>query len=56
LIYILENVAAVGRAGAGLAAGGYMPLLALAGTAWIGAFVLFVLLYGPMLIRPRVGR
>jgi uncharacterized protein involved in response to NO len=54
-IYILINVAAVGRVGAGVVGGGYMPLLALAGTAWIGAFTLFVLLYGPKLMRPRAG-
>ena len=54
-IFVLINVAAIGRIGAGLVGGGYMPLLALAGTAWIGAFALFVLLYGPMLMRPRAG-
>jgi len=54
-IYILINVAAIGRIGAAIVGGGYMPLLALAGTAWIGAFALFVLLYGPMLMRPRAG-
>lgn len=26
-----------------------MPLLLLAGTAWVGAFVLFLAVYGPML-------
>lgn len=54
-IFILVNLAAVARIGAGLVGGGYMPLLALAGTAWIGAFALFVLVYGPMLMRPRAG-
>jgi uncharacterized protein involved in response to NO len=54
-IYILINVAAIGRIGAGVVGGGYMPVLALAGTAWIGAFALFVLLYGSMLMRPRAG-
>jgi uncharacterized protein involved in response to NO len=54
-IYILINVAAVSRIGADLVGGGYMPLLALAGTAWITAFLLFVLLYGPMLMRARAG-
>ncbi len=54
-IFVLINGAAVARIGAGLANGGYLSLLALAGAAWIGAFVLFVLLYGPLLMRPRTG-
>ncbi len=54
-IFALINGAAVARVGAGLSDGGYLSLLALAGAAWIGAFVLFVLLYGPLLMRPRVG-
>jgi uncharacterized protein involved in response to NO len=54
-IFVLVNGAAIVRIGAGLADGGYLPLLALAGAAWIGAFVLFVLLYGPLLMRPRGG-
>jgi uncharacterized protein involved in response to NO len=54
-IFILINLAAIARIAAGLVGGGYMPLLALAGTAWIGAFALFVLLYGPLLMRPRAS-
>jgi uncharacterized protein involved in response to NO len=54
-IFILISAAAVSRIAAGLAAGGYLTLLALAGAAWIGAFALFVALYAPMLMRPRAG-
>jgi len=54
-IYGLITVAALGRIAAGLVGGSYLPLLALAGAAWIGAFVLFLLLYGPMLMRPRAA-
>ena len=31
----------------------YMPLIAVAGTLWAGAFILFAIFYGPMLARPR---
>ena len=54
-IFVLINGAAVARIGAGFAGGGYLFLLALAGVAWIGAFVLFVLFYGPLLLRSRAG-
>jgi len=54
-IFLLINVAAVARIGAGLAGGGYQFLLALAGVAWIGAFVLFAFFYGPLLLRARAG-
>jgi uncharacterized protein involved in response to NO len=54
-IFVLINVAAVARMSAGFADGGYQFLLALAGVAWIGAFVLFVLLYGPLLLWARAG-
>ena len=54
-IFLLINVAAVARIGAGLVGGGYQFLLALAGVAWIGAFVLFALFYGPLLLQARAG-
>jgi uncharacterized protein involved in response to NO len=54
-IFILINVAAVGRIAAGLVGGGYLTLIALGGGAWIGAFALFVALYAPLLVRPRAG-
>jgi uncharacterized protein involved in response to NO len=31
----------------------YVPLIVAAGMAWIAAFVLFLVLYAPILIRPR---
>jgi uncharacterized protein involved in response to NO len=54
-IFVLVNIAAVARVGAGFAGSGYLFLLVLAGSAWIGAFVLFLLFYGPLLLRSRVG-
>ncbi|HLI12668.1 MAG TPA: NnrS family protein [Alphaproteobacteria bacterium] len=53
-IYALVTLAALLRLAAPLGGGGYLLLLALAGTAWSGAFGLFALLYGPPLARPRV--
>ncbi len=52
-IYGLVTAAAVARIGAGLLAGAYLPLLTLAGAAWLAAFALFLLVYGPMLLAPR---
>ena len=31
----------------------YMTTVWLAGAAWIGAFALFLVVYAPMLLRPR---
>jgi uncharacterized protein involved in response to NO len=53
VLFVLVNLAAICRLVAGIAVAGYLPLLMLSGVAWIGAFVLFVLIYGPMLARPR---
>jgi uncharacterized protein involved in response to NO len=54
-IYLLVTLAAVLRVAA--AGGGRaMPLLAAAAALWIAAFALFVIHYGPMLLRPRLGR
>jgi uncharacterized protein involved in response to NO len=41
-----------------VAAGGgrAMPLLAAPAALWIAPFALFVIHYGPMLLRPRLGR
>jgi uncharacterized protein involved in response to NO len=30
-----------------------MPLLGVAGAAWVAAFLLFLGIYGPMLLSPR---
>ncbi|MGF1608168.1 MAG: NnrS family protein [Kiloniellales bacterium] len=56
LIYILVVVSAVARITAGLFAGGYLSLLMLAGAAWLAAFGLFLVVYGPMLLRPRPAK
>lgn len=53
-IYVLVTLAAALRVAAPFAAEHYLAVLWLAGTAWSGAFWLFVLLYGPLLIRPRL--
>ena len=51
--YVLLTAAALARvflAGFGAA---YHPALMIAGLGWIGAFGLFVLVYAPILVRPR---
>lgn len=55
-IYLFITVAALARVGAGFAEEGYMTFLSIAGVAWTSAFGLFVIVYGPMLLGPRVGR
>ena len=55
-IYGLVTLAAAARVVAGIAAVATLPLLALAGAAWVGAFVLFLAIYGPMLLKPRPRR
>lgn len=53
--YHLVTLAAVLRvAGPLLAPRHYGPTLAIAGLAWIGAYVLFALVYAPILTTPRV--
>ncbi|PPQ26659.1 NnrS family protein [Rhodopila globiformis] len=54
-IYAAVIVAAVARIGASLDMDAYATLLLVAGVAWIAAFGLFAIGYGPMLMRPRVG-
>jgi len=53
LIYVLVTVAAVARVAAAIIADGSFPLLIVSAGAWVGAFGLFVLSYGPMLVLPR---
>ena len=53
IIYALVTLAAVFRLSAPLAGAKYLLVLALAGTAWSAAFVLFAGLYGPLFVRPR---
>ena len=54
-IYVLVTVAAALRLLAPLAGAQYLLVLSLAGAAWSGAFGLFVVLYGPPLLTPRVA-
>jgi uncharacterized protein involved in response to NO len=52
-IYLLVTAAAVLRVVAPLLGAGQPLVLVLGGLAWIGAFGLFVALYGPLLVAPR---
>ncbi len=54
LIYALAMVSAAARVATGLSSEAYLPLLTFAGLAWTAAFALFLAVYGPMLLRPRV--
>jgi uncharacterized protein involved in response to NO len=51
-IYLLVNIAAITRLLAAVGGAWTMPLLIASAILWIGAFVLFVSLYGPMLLLP----
>jgi uncharacterized protein involved in response to NO len=51
-IYLLVNIAAITRVVAAVGGAWTMPLLVASAILWIGAFVLFVSLYGPMLLLP----
>jgi uncharacterized protein involved in response to NO len=53
-VYVLVTVSALSRITASLWPGLYDSLLWVAGAAWIGAFSGFLLLYGPMLLAPRI--
>jgi uncharacterized protein involved in response to NO len=55
VIYVLITLAAASRVLASFMPESYMALLGVAAGAWIGAFGLFVLLYGPILLRPRAA-
>lgn len=53
IAYSALFIAAIVRPIADLAPDLYLSLLGIAGVAWIVAFALFVVEYGPMLVRPR---
>ena len=52
-IYFLVNIAAIVRVVAAFGDAWTMSLLVASAILWIGAFALFVLIYGPMLLLPR---
>ncbi|HEX6072304.1 MAG TPA: NnrS family protein [Sphingomicrobium sp.] len=52
--YLLVTVGAALRVAASLGAFDYRIGIDVAGTAWLGAFVLFLAIYGPMLFSPRL--
>jgi uncharacterized protein involved in response to NO len=53
-VYVLVTVSALSRITAALWPALYDSLLWIAGVAWIAAFSGFLLLYGPMLLAPRI--
>jgi uncharacterized protein involved in response to NO len=53
VIYVLALAAALLRIAAALVAPASLPLMALAGVAWVAAFSLFAVVYGPLLVRRR---
>jgi uncharacterized protein involved in response to NO len=55
IIYGLVIASVVARIAAGFSADAYWPLLALAGTAWLAAFALYLFAYGPMLLGSRAA-
>jgi uncharacterized protein involved in response to NO len=52
-IYMLVNIAAIVRVALAAGETWTTPLLVVSAGLWIGAFALFVLIYGPMLLLPR---
>ena len=56
LAYGLLTLAAFLRVfGAGIGAAHYLEVLQVAGLAWMAAFGLFVAVYAPILVTPRLG-
>lgn len=53
VLYCIVTLAAIVRILAAVLAAWTMPLLVVSAALWIGAFALFVAIYGPMLMRPR---
>ncbi|MCC6919334.1 MAG: NnrS family protein [Alphaproteobacteria bacterium] len=52
-IYVLVNLGAAVRVSAPVLPVDFLGAMSLAGTLWAGAFVLFVLAYGPSMLRAR---
>jgi len=55
VIYALVTLAAVLRVSASLGLGDYTAMLNVSGAAWAAALLLFLIVYGPILWRPRLG-
>jgi len=55
-IYLLVNIAAITRVVAAVGDAWATPLLIASAILWIGAFVLFITLYGPLLLPERAHR
>jgi uncharacterized protein involved in response to NO len=55
VVYVLVTVGAVLRVAAPLSFVDYRLGMEVAGLCWLGAFVLFILAYGPILFAPRLG-
>jgi len=53
LVYLLVNIAALVRVASAFGGSWTMPLLVASASLWIGAFVLFAICYGPMVLLPR---
>jgi len=53
-LYLLVTLGAALRIAAPFGLFDYDDAIELAGLAWAGAFLTFLLIYGPMLLRPRV--
>ena len=55
VLYMLVTLGAALRVATPFGLFDYMAGIELAGLAWVAAFLTFLLAYGPMLLRPRVG-
>jgi uncharacterized protein involved in response to NO len=56
MIYVLISLATLARLAVALLPEQFLLVVDMAGTAWIAAFVLYLGLYGPALLSPRVDR
>ncbi len=56
LVFVLITLAALSRLTVAILPGQFLLLIAIAGTAWIAAFLLYLGLYGPALLSPRVDQ
>ena len=54
-LYLLVTAGAVMRVAASLGLGDYRSGMDVAGTTWAAALILFLIAYGPVLWRPRLG-